>query len=88
MSDYIEQMDQAFCIAKERATQEADRRNSKLSLRCDRCTSDSYVPGLECCDCGFISTNSWIVVRSDDWGYCLVPLAAQRTVLATFHIDF
>ena len=86
MSDldrYIRNLDQAFDIARRNAQQAADTHNETLSLTCSNC-GEAAVPGLPCWACGNDAAapdDSWLILRSDEFGYTLVPIGAQRTTV-------
>lgn len=88
IDDYLADLDGAFAIAKLQAERAANKHNKTLKLTCRECGSDSYVPGLRCL-CGHEEPieNAWHIVRGDEFGYAIVPLSAQRKVVATFHVD-
>ncbi len=84
---YLADLEQAFSIAKQHAIEEAERRNSRLSLKC-RCGEETYIPGLVCFACGWCAEpdDAWLVVRDGEWGYELVPIS-KRVPIASFSVE-
>jgi hypothetical protein len=86
---YINDINEAFAIAKKRAEQAATAHNSRLKLTCEYCDEATYVPGLKCWRCGWQATipdGAWFVVRDDEWGYSLLPIGTRKPY-ATYHVD-
>lgn len=86
---YLRDLNEAFMIAKGQAEAAAQAHNCMLQLTCPECDEDSYVPGLRCVTCGHEEPidRAWRIVRGDEFGWVLIPLSSQRTILGTFHVD-
>lgn len=87
--DYIARWDAAFNEAKHKALSFIEHYNSELPINaCPHCQSESgHVPGLACCDCGYIHPIPWAVLRSSEYGWDVVGIGNSRHRIISFEVE-
>lgn len=78
----------AFGAQKAKALKFIAAYNETLpSSHCPQCRDEGHVPGLVCPACGYRHHIAWAILRDNEWGYEVVPLASRKTVLARFNVE-
>lgn len=89
LNEYIARLDSAFDEAKRKALDFIEHFNSELPIdECPQCHSkDGHVPGLPCCECGYIHPVPWAVLRSSEYGWDVVSLGNSRHRIISFEVE-
>jgi len=87
--EYIARLDSAFDEAKQKAIAFIEHFNSELPIdACPHCRSEGgHVPGLPCCDCGYVHSVPWAVLRSSEYGWVVVSIGNSRHLIISFDVD-